>query len=87
MNVDNVNCMGCGQLITDTDAPDRFCSQACFDTLLAKVKADWDQRYREARANGNGRGNGVEIKPLSEIMKALNKPAAPKPPLLRRRAW
>lgn len=81
MNKDNPNCMYCGELIADTSAPARFCSQACFDTLLKKVKAQWDQRYREARANGNGAGNGAvrEVKPLSEIMQA-RRPAKPRPP-------
>jgi hypothetical protein len=87
-------CMHCGKLVADTSAPARFCSQACFDTLLEKVKADWNQRFREARANGNGAVRGV--KPLSEIMQRLKarKPlsemlqAKPKPELsLRRRTW
>jgi hypothetical protein len=69
-------CMNCGKLIADTSAPDRFCSQACFDTLLEQVKAEWDQRYRKARA-----GSGA--KPLSEIIEAL-KPSAPKPQIVRR---
>ena len=75
-------CMYCGELIADTSAPDRFCSQACFDLLLKKMKAEWDQRYREAKAKGNGAGIGA--KPLSEIMQALTPKPAPKPPLLRR---
>jgi hypothetical protein len=83
MNTDNL-CMYCGKLIADTNAPARFCSQACFDTLLEKVKAQWDQRYREARAKGNGAGDGAVSKPLSEIMLALTPTPAPKPPLLRR---
>jgi len=73
-------CMCCGKELI-AGAPKDFCSQACYDTLLKKVKADWDQRYREARAKGNGAGG--ETKPLSEIMQ-LTKPAAPKPPLHRR---
>jgi len=77
-------CMYCGELIADTSAPDRFCSRACFDTLLEKVKAQWNQRYQEAKANGNGAGNGAVVKPLSEIMQALTPKPAPKPPLLRR---
>ena len=76
-------CMHCGNLIANPSAPARFCSQACFNSLLEKVKADWNQRYREARANGDGSGNRPEIKPLSEIMQAI-KPAAPKPPAYRR---
>ena len=90
-------CMYCGKLIADTSAPARFCSQACFDTLLEKVKVDWDQRFREARANGNGAGNGAvsEVKPLSEIMQGLKarKPlseiiqALPKPEPLKRRSF
>jgi len=83
-----MNCMYCCELIADTGAPDRFCSQACFDTLLKKVKARWNQRYREARASGNGGGNGADNgavrKPLSDIMQALTKPAAPKPSVQRR---
>ena len=90
-------CMHCGKLIADTSAPARFCSQACFDTLLEKVKADWNQRFREARANGNGAGNGAvrQVKPLSEIMQGLKarKPlseiiqALPKPEPLKRRSF
>jgi len=81
-------CMGCGkELIADTSAPYRFCSRTCFDTLVEKAKTDWDQRYREARANGNGASNGGVPKPLSEIVQALIKPAVPKPPLFRRRGW
>jgi len=80
----SATCMNCGEVIADTSAPDRFCSQACFDTLLEKVKAEWDQRYREARAKGNGAGNGAEVKPLAEIIEALTPTPAPKPPLLRR---
>jgi len=82
-------CMCCGmELIADTSAPAHFCSQACFDTLLKKVKAEWDQRYREARANGNGAGNGAERerKPLSEILKLKRKPL-PNPEPFKRRAW
>ena len=75
-------CMYCGkELIADTSAPKDFCSRICFDALVKKVKAAWDQRYREARAKGNGAVG--EIKPLSEIIE-LTKPAAPKPPMLRR---
>jgi hypothetical protein len=96
MNTDNpkLTCMYCGKLIADTSAPARFCSQACFDTLLEKVKADWNQRFREAKANGNGAVR--EVKPLSEIMQGLKarKPlseilqAIPKPELsLKRRTW
>jgi hypothetical protein len=87
MNTDNTTCMYCRQLITDTSAPARFCSQVCFDTLLAEVKAEVDRRYREARANGKGPGNGAvpkAPKPLPEIMQALIKPAAPKPRIHRR---
>ena len=69
-------CMYCGKLIADTSAPARFCSQACFDTLLEKVKADWNQRFREAKANGNGAVR--EIKPLSEIMQGLKARTPPK---------
>jgi len=69
-------CMNCGELIADTSAPDRFCSQACFNTLLEKVKADWDQRYRKARA-------GIGVKPLAEIVEALT-PSAPKQQIVRR---
>jgi hypothetical protein len=83
MNTDTT-CMYWGELIADTSAPARFCSQACFDTLLEKVKAQWGQRYREAKAKGNGAGNGAVVKPLSEIMQALTPKPAPKPPLLRR---
>jgi hypothetical protein len=79
MTEDDPTCMYCGELIANTSAPVRFCSQACFDTLLEKVKAQWDQRYREAKGNGAGIG----AKPLSEIIQAL-KPSEPKPPLLRR---
>jgi len=83
MNTDNrkPTCMYCGKLIADTSAPDRFCSRACFDTLLEKVKAQWDQRYREAK--GNGAGIGAEVKPLSEIIQAL-KPSEPKQQIVRR---
>ena len=92
MNTDNLKpiCMNCGELIADTSAPARFCSQACFDTLLEKVKAQWNQRYREARANGNGAGNGAERerKPLSEVLGALPKPIAqPKSEPSFKRAW
>ena len=64
MNTDNPKptCMYCDELIADTNAPARFCSQACFDTLLKKVKAEWDQRFREARANGNGASNGLKAR-------------------------
>jgi hypothetical protein len=86
MNTDNLKptCMYCGKLIADTSAPVRFCSRACFDSLLEKVKAQWNQRFQEAKANGNGAGNGAVPKPLSEIMQALTPKPAPKPPLLRR---
>jgi len=89
MNTDNLNCMYCGQLIADTSAPDRFCSQACFDTLLKKVKEQWNQRYREARANGNGAGNGAERerKPLSEILKLKREPLPNSEQSFKRRAW
>ena len=72
-------CMHCGELIADTSAPARFCSRACFDALLEKVNAQWNQRFREAKSNGNGAGNGAvsEVKPLSEIMQGLK---ARKPP-------
>ena len=63
-------CMHCGKLIADTSAPARFCSRACFNTLLEKVKADWNQRFREAKANGNG-ATCATVKPLSEIMQRL----------------
>ena len=71
MNKDNPKptCMYCGKLIADTSAPARFCSQACFDTLLKKVKAQWNQRFQEAKANGNGAVR--EVKPLSEIVQGL----------------
>jgi hypothetical protein len=96
MNSDNPKptCMHCGKFIADTSAPARFCSQACFDTLLGKVKSQWDQRFREAKANGNGAVRAV--KPLSEIMQRVKarKPlsemlqAKPKPELsLKRRTW
>ena len=64
MNTDNPKppCMYCGKLIADPSAPARFCSQACFDTLLEKVKADWNQRFQEAKANGNGAGNGLSAR-------------------------
>ena len=71
-------CMNCGGLIADTNAPDRFCSQACFDTLLKEVKAQWDQRYREAKARA-----GIGAKPLAEIVEAL-KPSEPKQQIVRR---
>jgi len=38
MTEDDPTCMYCGELIADTSAPDRFCSQACFDTLLEKIE-------------------------------------------------
>jgi hypothetical protein len=81
MTEDDPTCMNCGELIADTSAPVRFCSQACFDTLLEKVKAQWDERYREAK--GNGAGNGAVVKPLSEIIEAL-KPSEPKQQIVRR---
>jgi hypothetical protein len=87
MNTNNrkPTCMYCGKLIADTSAPDRFCSRACFDTLLEKVKAQWNQRFQEAKAKakGNGAGNGAERerKPLSEILQALKPEALPKPEL------
>ena len=91
MNTDNrkPTCMNCGKLIADTSAPDRFCSRACFDLLLEKVKAQWNQRYQEAKANGNGAGNGAERerKPLSEILERLKPEALPKPEPFKRRAW
>ena len=73
-------CMHCGKLVADTSTPARFCSQACFNTLLEKVKADWNQRFREAKANGNGAGNGAvrDVKPLSEIMQGLKARTPPK---------
>jgi hypothetical protein len=92
MNTDNrkPTCMYCGKLIADTSAPDRFCSRACFDLLLEKVKAQWNQRYQEAKANGNGAGNGAvrEIKPLSEILETLKPETLPKlEPSFKRRVW
>ena len=97
MNKDNPKptCMYCGKLIADTSAPARFCSRACFDTLLEKVKAQWNQRYQEAKANANGAGNGAvrERKPLSEIMQGLKarkpeqlQPSQPSPQFVRR-SW
>jgi hypothetical protein len=74
-------CMYCGKLIADTSAPARFCPRACFDLLLEQVKAQWNQRYQEAKAKGNGAGIGA--KPLSEIIQAL-KPSAPKQQIVRR---
>ena len=74
-----MTCMYCGELIADTSAPARFCSQACFDTLLKEVKADWDQRYREAKARA-----GIGAKPLSEIIEALTPTPAPKQQIVRR---
>ena len=68
--------MYCGEVIADTSAPDLFCSQICFDTLLKEVKAKWDERYRKARA-------GIGVKPLAEIVEAL-KPSAPKQQIVRR---
>jgi hypothetical protein len=96
MNNPKPTCMYCGELIADTSAPARFCSQACFDTLLKKVKAQWNQRFQEAKANGNGAGNGREIKPLSEIMQrlkarkpleALKPETLPEPEPSWKRAW
>jgi hypothetical protein len=81
MTEDDPTCMYCGELIADTSAPANFCSQACFDSLLEKGKAQWDQRYRKAK--GNGAGNGAEVKPLAEIMQAL-KPAESKQQIVRR---
>jgi hypothetical protein len=84
MTEDDPTCMNCGELIADTSAPVRFCSQACFDSLLEKVKAQWDHRYREANgANSNGAGIGAEVKPLAEILQAL-KPSEPKQQIVRR---
>ena len=78
MNTDNPKptCMHCGTFIADTSTPARFCSRACFDSLLEKVKADWNQRFREAKANGNGAVR--EVKPLSEIMQGLKARTPPK---------
>jgi hypothetical protein len=86
MNKDNPKptCMYCGRkLIADTSAPARFCSQACFDTLLKKMKAQWDQRFQEAKTSG-GAGNGAvrDRKPLSELLQL--QPAEPGPPFVRR---
>jgi hypothetical protein len=91
MNTDNPKptCMYCGKLIADTSAPARFCSQACFDSLLEKVKAQWNQRFQEAKANGNGAGNGVQglkaRKPLREILHL--KPETKPEPSFKRKAW
>ena len=76
MTEDDPTCMYCGELIANKSAPVRFCSQACFDTLLKEVKAKWDERYRKARA-------GIGAKPLVEIIEALT-PSAPKPQIVRR---
>ena len=83
-------CMCCGkELIADASAPYRFCSRTCFDTLVEKAKAEWDRRYREARANGNGAGNGAERerKPLSEILKLKREPLPNSEQSFKRRAW
>jgi hypothetical protein len=92
MNTDNLKptCMYCGdKLIADTSAPARFCSRACFDTLLEKVKAQWNQRYQEAKAKGNGAGNGAERerKPLSEILHLKPETLPKLEPSFKRRAW
>ncbi len=76
-------CMGCGLPIADPNAPARFCSQACFDTLLRKVHANWNQRYAEAKARAAA--PAVEVvrvrKPLSVIMRARPRPTLAVRPL------
>jgi hypothetical protein len=96
MNSDNPKptCMHCGKFIADTSAPARFCSQACFDTLLGKVKSQWDQRFREAKANGNGAGNGLKAptppkhKLPADLLDRLRAVHGIQPtPSLKRRNW
>jgi predicted Zn-ribbon and HTH transcriptional regulator len=83
-------CDNCGKEFLPQKSWQRFHSPKCRDDWhyhqkkLAQVEEA--EELRELRlngANGNGAGNGAEVKPLSEIIEAL-RPSAPKPPLLRR---
>jgi hypothetical protein len=85
-------CDHCEGTYEPTKSWQRFCSTKCHDDWhyhqkkLAQVAEA--EELRELRlangANGNGAGNGAEVKPLAEIMQALTPTPAPKSPLLRR---
>ena len=83
-------CDKCEGTYEPTKSWQRFCSTKCHDDWhyhqkkLAQVaEAEELRELRLNGANGNGAGNGAEVKPLSEILQAL-KPAEPKQQIVRR---